>query len=110
MQGHNQRAFRRNVEAFTQTGRDAGAQLQGVQKVTPQAGPGLPGHLAAPAPPLVEVGSVPPGFPATAADARRLSHEQLSSLAMAYNDAFGVLPEDSVLERRVKFQSFLQGL
>jgi hypothetical protein len=110
---HNAKAQARNLHAVL-TG-SADAQLHKLMKVTPGAGTGIPGVAPAPAaPPPAD--QVPlPGtmvgdpFPATIKDLRALTTNDLRSLAVFFNDDFGILRGEKPHERNEKFQKFVSG-
>ena len=51
-----------------------------------------------------------PPFPATVRRLYALSHAQLSTLAILFNNDFGITALDSLEQRRVRFQHFIVGL
>jgi hypothetical protein len=61
--------------------------------------------------PLAVGAAVPsPPFPATVADLQGLSHAQISALSVVYNDTFGIVAADGLVQRRGKVSNWLQGL
>ncbi len=49
-------------------------------------------------------------FPTTIRRLFRLTNAELSTLAMLFNDDFGITARDSLSRRRTKFQQFIVGL
>lgn len=81
-------------------------------KENPGNGPQLPGAgIAAIAPPPLAVGAQPaiPPFPVNLAALNNLTHQNISDLAVIYNDDFGIVAADLIAARQVKFLHWLQG-
>ena len=77
-------------------------------KSQPGHGVGLPGHLIVAGDiENVVVGDPVAGFPGTHSEINGLTHAQLSMLAAAYNEDFGVVAGDNLNERREKFRTFV---
>jgi len=67
--------------------------------------PGVPPPVPPPA--LVAIGTLVPNFPATVSASEQLTGPQISILAMQYGNVFGIVADDTVAERRLKFIAFI---
>ena len=111
----NQFIRARNRQALIDSAAHGGGQqpLFPLLKERDGAGVALPGqgYMVAAQPAMVGLGvAVGAAFPATVRHLNELTMANLSTLAILYNDHFGIVPTDSLSERRAKFQAYIVGL
>ena len=86
-------------------------RLRPLLKENSGLGGSLPGTNANVQPIASRVGQpVGAPFPTTVRRLSKLSGDQLSTLAMLFNDDFGITARDKLQKRRTKFRHFIVGL
>ncbi len=108
----NQVLRAQNRQALIDYGADGPSRsLRRLLKEQRGAGVALPGADVNVHPAPVRVcRPIGPPFPATVRRLYALSHSQLSTLAILFNDDFGITDLDNLEQCRVKFQHFIVGL